>query len=135
MYQRGTCFLCISQGPGEDIIERAVSWAKFVGTSKKIMEQPYVKHRGRGDGVLNGLALGTLGQGLESSCSLKKEVLLKGERGQPPRPSGLVLPSAWSGILETRDQVPRWAPCMEPASPPCLCLCLSLSLSLSVMNK
>ena len=40
------------------------------------------------------------------------------------------LPLAQSGILETRDQGPRQAPCMEPAS---LSPCVSASLSL--MNE
>ena len=31
--------------------------------------------------------------------------------------SGLAPPSAQGVILETRDRVPRRAPCMEPASP------------------
>ena len=48
--------------------------------------------------------------------------------GQPGWLSGLVPPLAQGLILETRDQVPCQAPCMEPASPS-LCLCLFLSLS------
>ena len=64
------------------------------------------------------------------------------QHGQPWWRSGLVPPAAQGVILETRDQVPRQAPCMEPASPSacvsaslslslslCLCLCLPLSLS------
>ena len=31
--------------------------------------------------------------------------------------SGLAPPSAQGVNLETPDRVPRWAPCMEPASP------------------
>ena len=38
------------------------------------------------------------------------------------------LPLAQGMILESRDQVPRQAPCMEPASP-AVCLCLSLCVS------
>ena len=40
-------------------------------------------------------------------------------------------PAAQGVILETRDRVPRQAPCMEPASPSA---CVSASLSVS-MNK
>ena len=40
------------------------------------------------------------------------------------------LPSAQGVILVSRDPVPRWAPCREPAFPSA---CLSASLSL--MNK
>ena len=60
----------------------------------------------------------------------KQNTKLEG-REQPGWPSGLALPSAQGVILETRDQVPRWAPCMEPASPSA-CVSVSLSLSLSV---
>ena len=52
--------------------------------------------------------------------------------GQPGWFSSLVLPSAQGMILETWDQGPRQAPCMEPASPSA---CVSVSLSLSLMNK
>ena len=38
--------------------------------------------------------------------------------GQPRWPSGLALPLAQGVILETWDRVPRWAPCVEPASLP-----------------
>uniref|UniRef100_A0A8C0MN91 Nuclear receptor coactivator n=1 Tax=Canis lupus familiaris TaxID=9615 RepID=A0A8C0MN91_CANLF len=58
--------------------------------------------------------------------------------GQPRWLSGLAPPSAQGLILETRDQVPRRASCMEPASPSaCVSASLSLSLSLSLplMNK
>ena len=56
--------------------------------------------------------------------------------GQPWWRSGLVPPSAQGVILETRDQVPRRAPCMEPASPSaCVSASLSLSLSVSLMNQ
>ena len=41
--------------------------------------------------------------------------------------SGLAPPSALGVILETRDRVPHWVPCMEPAS---LSVCVSASLSL-----
>ena len=48
-------------------------------------------------------------------------------------PSGLAPPGAWGVILVTQDRVPRWAPCMEPASAsPCACVSASLSVS---MNK
>ena len=47
--------------------------------------------------------------------------------------SGGSLPSAQGVILGTGDRVPRWAPCMEPASPSaCVSASLSLSLSLSL---
>ena len=66
--------------------------------------------------------------------------------GQPWWLSGLVLPLVQGLILETWDRVPRWAPCMEPASPSAcvsaslslslsLCLSLSLSLWVSWINK
>ena len=43
------------------------------------------------------------------------------------------LPLAQGVILETRDRVPRQAPCMEPASPSAyVSASLSLSLSLCV---
>ena len=45
------------------------------------------------------------------------------------------LPLAQGAILESRDQVPRWAPGMEPASPPPVSLPLSLSLSLFLYHK
>ena len=38
-------------------------------------------------------------------------------RVKPGWLSGLALPAAQDVILETGDQVPRRAPCMEPASP------------------
>ena len=38
-------------------------------------------------------------------------------RGQPWWRSGLAPPSTQGVILGTRDRVPRWAPCMVPASP------------------
>ena len=40
-----------------------------------------------------------------------------------------VSPSAHVVTPGSRDRVPHWAPCREPASPPCLCLCLSLCVS------
>ena len=52
--------------------------------------------------------------------------------GQPGWLSGLAPPSAQGLILETRDRVPRWAPCMEPAFPS---VSLSVSFSVSLMNK
>ena len=48
--------------------------------------------------------------------------------GQPWWPSGLAPPSAQGVILETQDGVPRWAPCVEPASSSA---CVSLSLCVS----
>ena len=48
--------------------------------------------------------------------------------GQPGWLSGLAPPLAQGMILETRDQAPHQAPCMEPASPSA-CLCLSVCLS------
>ena len=53
---------------------------------------------------------------------------------QPWWHSSLALPAAWGVILETRDQVPHRAPCMEPVSPSA-CVSASLSLSPSLMNK
>ena len=53
---------------------------------------------------------------------------------QPGWLSGLALPSAQGLILETQDRVPRWAPCMEPASPSA-CVSASLSLSVLLINK
>ena len=52
--------------------------------------------------------------------------------GQPGWLSGLALPSAQGLILETRDRVPHWARCMEPASPSA---CFSTSLSLCVSHE
>ena len=59
--------------------------------------------------------------------SLKTHIL-----GQPWWLSGLAPLSAQGRILETRDRVPRRAPCMEPASPSA---CVAASLSLSLINK
>ena len=42
------------------------------------------------------------------------------------------LPLAQGVILETRDRIPRQAPCMEPASPS---TCVSASLSLCDYHK
>ena len=56
--------------------------------------------------------------------------LLITKPGQPGWLSGLAPPSAQGLILETWDQVPRQAPCMEPASP--LPLPMSLPLFLYV---
>ena len=53
------------------------------------------------------------------------------QKTKPPQwPSGLALPLARGLILETRDRVPRWAPCLEPASPSA-CVSASLSVYLS----
>ena len=54
--------------------------------------------------------------------------------GQPRWLSGLVLPSAQGMIPEFQDQVPHWAPCVEPASPSAY-VSDSLSVSVSLMNK
>ena len=51
--------------------------------------------------------------------------------GQPRWCSGLAPPAVRGVILEARDQVPRWASCVEPASPSA---CVSASLLLS-LNK
>ena len=59
----------------------------------------------------------------------------KPKTGQPRWLGGLALPSAQGVILETRDWVPRWVPCAEPASPSA-CVSASLSpLCLSWINK
>ena len=56
--------------------------------------------------------------------------------GQPQWLSGLALPSVQGVILETRDQVPHRAPCMEPVSASVsVSVSVSLSLSVSLMNK
>ena len=53
--------------------------------------------------------------------------------GIPGWLSGLVLSSAQGMTLETQDRIPRWVPCMEPASPSaCVSASLSLSPSLSL---
>ena len=52
--------------------------------------------------------------------------------GQPGWLSSLAPPLAQGVILETQDQVPHQASCMEPASPSA---CVSASLCLSLMNK
>ena len=57
------------------------------------------------------------------------EAVLAAEASTPGIPGWL------SGlILESRDQVPHRAPCLEAASPSA-CVSASLSLSLSLMNK
>ena len=53
--------------------------------------------------------------------------------GQPGWLSSLAPPWVQGLILETRDRVPRQAPCTEPASPSA-CVC-AFSLSLCLMNK
>ena len=48
------------------------------------------------------------------------------------------LPLAQGAILETWDRIPRWSPCMEPASPSAYVsasLFLSLSLCVTIINK
>ena len=52
--------------------------------------------------------------------------------GPPGWLIGLGPPAAQGVILETRDQVPHWAPCMEPASPSA---CVSASCSLCVSRE
>ena len=64
----------------------------------------------------------------KSIMSLEKVI----EDGQPGWLSSLAPPSAQGLVLETRDRVPRRAPCMEPVSPSA---CVSVYLSLSLMNK
>ena len=44
------------------------------------------------------------------------------------------LPSAQGVIPGSWDQIPHWAPCMEPPSPSA-CVSASLSLSVPLMNK
>ena len=69
-----------------------------------------------------------------SHYSQRKTTNKTDSRGQPRWLSGLAPPSAQGVILETRDRVPRRAPCMEPASPSA-CVSASLSLSVFLMNK
>ena len=57
-----------------------------------------------------------------------------GLRGQPRWLRGLAPPSAQGTILETRDWVPRRAPCMEPASPSAY-VSASLSLWVSALGS
>ena len=64
----------------------------------------------------NLVAVGVLGFKKESSGSLGGAAVW-------------CLPLAQGAILETRDRIPRQAPCMEPASPSA---CVSASLSLSL---
>ena len=54
--------------------------------------------------------------------------------GQPRWLSGLAPPSAQGAILGTRDQVPRRAPWMEPASPSA-CVSAFLSVCVTIMNE
>ena len=62
----------------------------------------------------------------------KGNLILKLKVGQLGWLSGLAPPSAQGMILETRDRVPRRAPCMEPASPStCVSASLFLALCLS----
>ena len=63
-----------------------------------------------------------------TTCDLKK----KKEFGQPGWLSDLAPPLAQGVILETQDQVPHQAPCMEPASASASTVSLHLSLSLSL---
>ena len=71
---------------------------------------------------------------IKSFCAAK-EAINKTKRqatGQPRWLSGLAPPSAPGVILETQDQVPRQAPCMEPASPSA---CVSASLSFCIPHE
>ena len=77
---------------------------------------------------------------IESSSKKPKETIItpwrekcfKRGQGQPGWLSSLVPPSAQGLILETRNRVPRPAPCRACFS---LCLCLCLFLSVSLMNE
>ena len=62
------------------------------------------------------------------------QIKVEDKQGQPGWFSGLAPPSTQGMILETWNRVPRWAPCMEPASPSA-CVSASLSLYESLMNK
>ena len=55
-------------------------------------------------------------------------MLLVIQAWEPGWLSGLALPLAQDVVLETRDQVPHRAPCMEPAAPSA---CVSASLTVS----
>ena len=59
---------------------------------------------------------------------------LKKDEGSPGGSAGLGSPSAQGMILETQDQIPCRASCMEPASPSAWVSAI-LSLSVSLMNK
>ena len=67
---------------------------------------------------------------VDDTDSIRYNFLKKNKDGQPGWLRGLAPPLAQGVILETGDQVPCQAPCMEPASlsacvsapPPSLCL-------------
>ena len=61
---------------------------------------------------------------------IRQNQLKIAKRGRPGASVFEHLPSAQGVILEARNRVPRWAPCMEPASPSA-CVSASLSLCLS----
>ena len=75
------------------------------------------------------MGLSLFGEGSVDSGEEPVSLDLRLTSGQPGWLSGLALPSAQGLILETRDRVPRRAPCMEPA---CVSACVSASLSLSL---
>ena len=62
--------------------------------------------------------------------------------GQPVWLNSLAPTSTLGLILETRDQVPHRAPCMEPASPSacvsasvCVCVCVCVSKIKKIKKK
>ena len=65
---------------------------------------------------------------------MSKNTLKKMKGGQPGWLSGLAPSLAQGVILETQDQVPHQASCMEPASPSA-CAYASPSLSVSLTIK
>ena len=77
---------------------------------------------------------GDLGGQMESLYKVPQAIndlidgLKEGQWGHPGWLRGLASPSAQGLILESRDRVPRRAPCMEPASPSA---CVSVSLCVS----
>ena len=77
------------------------------------------------------LALKTSTQLVDVSLITTLKFSSKLPSGQPWWRSGLAPPAAQGMILETLDRVPRWALCMEPASPSAW-VSASLSLSLCV---
>ena len=65
--------------------------------------------------------------------AMKGSLIFKNvDTGMPGGSAVECLPSAQGVILESQDQFPLRAPCMEPASPSA---CVSASLSVSLMNK
>ena len=70
-----------------------------------------------------------------TTATCHRPALLGHQRLGAPGGSAVAhLPSAQGVVLGSQDQVPRRAPCTEPASPSA-CVSASLSLSLSLMNK